>query len=411
MVVTRRKLIRIISYLVAVCVIFAASGLFSQRAKAGYEETLGKVRMTNLGSLCEYFRDISAGLRLLAVSEDDSVDESISYVTARVMGARGCLNGFDSKKIKNINKFLNTVLSFTDSFSGKSEQRKIAIYLSEYAQEVYYHLNDVSSAIMNGAYSLTEYGSIYKKDELPYFEEFVDYSNGNEKELFNAAAPASANEGNSFFDDKEEITEEEAKKIASSVTGINSVLWRNNTSECEVEAYSFCHGDVAVDISKSGFICRLINPMPCKKAVYSTQESEKIALEFLGKYGYKNMAAVKRENSEFTASFLFYPEVNGVLLMTSPVRIEICRVSGAAVYLDACEYIRKYRNDIYAPVNLPDISSALPENLTLKQSLYCLTGIDGKERICVLAVCEYNGYDFYVYIDPETMKIFKTENA
>lgn len=410
MVVTKRKLIRIISYLVAISVIFAATGLFSQRAKAGYEETLGKVRMTNLGSLCEYFRDISAGLRLLAVSQNDSVDESISYVTARVMGARGCLNGFDSKKVKNTDKFINTVLSFTDSFSGSSEQRKIAIYLSEYAQEVYFHLNDVSSAIMNGAYSLTEYGSIYKKDELPYFEEFVDYSNGKEKELFNAASPASANENGSFFDG-EEITEEEARKKASSVTGMNSVLWRNNSSETEIEAYSFCHGDVAVDISKSGFVCRVINPMPCRKAVYSLGESEKAAQEFLRKYGYENMTAVKRENSEFTASFLFYPEVNGVLLMTSPVMLEVCRASGEAVYFDSCQYIRNYRNDIYAPANLPDISTALPENLTLKQSLYCFTEIDGKEKICVLAICNYNDYNFYIYIDPITMKILKTENV
>ncbi len=411
MTVTKRKFIRVVSYLVAVCVIFAAAGLFSQRAKAGYEETLEKVRMTNLGSLCEYFRDISAGLRLLAVSAEGSVDESISYVTARLMGAKGCLNSFDSKKIKNTGKFINTVASFTDSFSGSSEQRKIAIYLSDYAQEIYYHLNDVSSAIINGAYSLTEYGSIYENDGLPYFEEYIDYSNGNEKELFEAAAPASAGESKSFFDENEEITEDEARKTAEAVTGIESALWRDNNSESETDAYSFCHGDIAVDISKSGKVCRFINPMPCRTAKYSVTETEEKAAEYLEKLGYEGVVAVNRECGEFTASFLFYPEVNGVLLMTSSIKIEMCRASGEVVYFDSYEYIENYRNDISAPKIMPDINKTLPQNLSPLQSLYCLKKIDGKEKICILTVCKFNDYIFCVYTDPGSLKILITENA
>lgn len=409
MTIERRKFIRVISYLVAICIVFAAAGLFSQRAKAGYEETLGKVRMTNLGSMCEYFRDISAGLRLLAVSADSSVSESVSYVEARVMGAKGCLNGFNSKKVKNIEKFISTVSSFTQEFSGTSEKRKIAIYLSEYAQEVYFHLNDVSSAVLNGAYSLTEYGSIYKGDEKPYFEDYVDYSNGNEKELFGAAAPVSANENGSYFSKKEEITEEEAKNIATGLTGISPVLWRESKTDRDV--YSFTHGDIAVDIDKSGMPCRLINPMPCKTAKISSDEAEERAAEYLAEYKYKNMTALRRETNEFTASFLFYPEINGVLLMTSPVEIEICRSSGKTVYLNSYEYIKNYREDVYVPDGMPDLSGVLPENVDVTRFIYCVREISGKEKLCILSECVYDDYNYYIYIDPETMKILKTENA
>lgn len=406
--VKRRKFIRTISYLAAVCVVFAASGMFSQRAKAGYEETLGKVRMSNLGSMCEYFRDISAGLRLLAVSTESSVSESISYVEARVMGARGCINGFDTEKVKNINKFLNTLNSFLQEFSGTSEKRKIAVYLSEYAQEVYYHLNDVSSAVLSGAYSLTEYGSLYKNDEKPYFEDYVDYSNGNERELFNAAAPVSAAVNTSFFEKKEDISEEKAKEIASGVTGVNSALWRNGNSD---GIYSFRHGDIAVEISKSGMLCRLINPTPCRTAVLSLSEAEEKAAEFLGEYGYKGMVPMRRENGEFTASFLFYPRVNGVLLMTSPVRVEICRSSGETVYFDSYEYNANYTEKFHAPEVIYDISGILPENVTVSRSFFCVRSINGVEKLCVFTECRYDEYDYYLYIDPETMKIIKTENA
>ena len=389
--------------------VFAVSGMFSQRAKAGYEETLGKVRMTNLGSMCEYFRDISAGLRLLAVSADNAVPESISYVEARVMGAKGCFNSFNSKKVRNIGKYLNAVTVFLQDFSGTSEKRKTAIYLSEYAQEVYFHLNDVSSAVLNGAYSLTEYGSIYNSGEKPYFEDFVDYSNGNERELFNAAAPASATENGSFFDEKEEITEETAKKIASSVTGINSALWRENKTDNG--AFSFSHGDVAVEINKSGKLCRLINPMPCKTAKISAYESEEKANEFLIKYGYKNMTVLRRESGEFTASFLFYPFINGVLLMTSPVEIGICTSNGETVYFDSCEYISNYTEDIQPPASMPDISGLLPGDVTVIGSFYCIKEINGRERLCILSECEYDENKYHIYTDPVTMKNLKTENA
>ncbi len=364
--------------------------------------------MTNLGSMCEYFRDISAGLRLLAVSADNSLSDSISYVDARVMGARSCLNGFSEKRVKNISDFLDTVNKFTDNFTGTSEKRKISIYLSEYAQEVYYHLNDVSAAIMNGSYSLTEYGSIYHSEEMPYFEEFVDYSNGNEKELFGAAAPVSANENGSYSDEREEITEETAKTIASRITGIKPVLWRENNAD---GVYSFCHGDVLVNVAKSGKVCRIINPVPCKTAKISVDEAEEKAAEYLDGFGYKNIFAMRREKSEFTASFLFYPKVNGVLLLTCPIMIDICLSSGALTFMDSGDYIRNYRNNIAAPENPPNIIEYLPKGVTVSESYYCLKEINGKEKICILSVCKYDNYDFYIYTDAESMKIIKTENV
>ncbi len=407
MLIKRRYFIRVVSYLVAVSVIIAATGLFSQRAKAGYEETLAKVRMTNLGSMCEYFRDISAGLRLLAVSADNSLSDSISYVDARVMGAKSCLNGFSEKRVKNISDFLNTVNKFTDSFTGTSEKRKISIYLSEYAQEVYYHLDDVSSGIINGAYSLTEYGSIYQNDNRPYFEDFVDYSNGNEKELFNAAAPASANGNSLQF--KEKVTEETAMKIAGDATGINPVLWRKNKADSDV--YSFRHGDTLVDVAKSGTVCRIINPMPCKTAKISLDEAEKKASEYLDGFGYKNISAMRREKSEFTASFLFYPKVNGVFLLTCPIMIDICLSSGALTFMDSGDCIRNYRENVYAPKNPPDTGKSLPQGVNAFGSYYCLKEINGKEKICILTVCKYDDYNYYIYTDAESMKIVKTENA
>ena len=208
---------------------------------------------------------------------------------------------------------------------------------------------------------------------------------------------------------RESVWEETAKEIASGVTGINSALWRENKTDKGV--FSFSHGDVAVEISKSGMLCRLINPMPCKTAKISAREAEEKANEFLMKNGYKNMIALRRENGEFTASFLFYPLINSVLLMTSPVEIGICTSNGETVYFNSLEYISNYTEDIHIPVTSPDISGVLPENVTATRSFYCLKEINGRERLCILSECEYDNYKYYIYTDAETMKILKTENA
>jgi hypothetical protein len=98
MAVRRRKFIRVVSYLLAVCAVFAVAGNFSRRAKASYEETLEKVRFEGLNSLCEYMHELSGGLSLLAVSSGDFVVDSSYYVGARAVGALGSSACFDSEK-------------------------------------------------------------------------------------------------------------------------------------------------------------------------------------------------------------------------------------------------------------------------------------------------------------------------
>ena len=186
-----------------------------------------------------------------------------------------------------------------------------------------------------------------------------------------------------------------AMKTAGRVTGINPALWRRNEAESDV--YSFCHGDTLVNVAKSGQICRIINPMPCKTAKFSLSEAEEKAAEYLADFGYENISVLRREKSEFTASFLFYPIVNRVMLMTCPIAVDICLSSGALTFMDSYGYIRNYRNDIYAPDD--------------SESFCCLEEIKGKEKLCIYSECRYNNYIYYVYTDPETRKIILTENA
>lgn len=411
MAVKRRRFIRTVSYLLVLCTVFAVGGYFSQRAKASYQSTLEKVRFESLNSLCEYSHELSGGLRLLAVSAGDSVEDSAHYVSARAVGAMGCIGCFDSGKTANISSFLNTVYSFAESFSGDDDARAAAVKLSDYAEELYYHLSDLSTAVMNDAYSLSEYGSVYEKSETPYFEDYLDYSNGSENEIFTVSATAQSHSSKSFFlDGKETVSAEEAKETASGIIEIDSVLWRESEMQkIGFDIYSLTHGDTAVEICKAGgALCRLINPSACSEAVLSVDDALIKAEDFLKNHDYYGMKVTGGETYGFTARFGFAPEVNGVLLLTSSVQIVVCLSSGDITYFDASEYIKNYREDVFAGGGMPDISGMLPTNVSLKGTKLCLAEIDGRERLCCLAVCDFNGDEVWIYVDYQSCKILKT---
>lgn len=408
--IKRRKFIRVISYLVAVSVVLAASGIFTMRAKAGYEETLGKVRLSNLTSLCEYTREVGSGLRVMAVSSGDSMTDSMAFVRDRIMGAIGCIHAFDTKSTKHMTKFFGKAYTFAENFTGTEKERESAVRLSMYAQEVYYHLNDVSSAVLSGAYSVTEYRSAYKKSDKPYFEEHLDYSNGKETQLFKLISPVSAQVGEyGIIADLSKVSPQTAKEFASLVSGVNSSLWR----ECEsaglpISLHSFKHGDVRVDICENGgMLCRFVNPVKGGAAFYTESEAENFASDFLLQCGFNDMVCTDKSSSEFSSVFVFVPSVNGILLMNAPIEIAVCLSDGTVTFLDSSEYLRKYRTDVETVQD--EINIVLPPNLEARETVRCIADINGKEKQCILAFSDFEGSEVRSYIDAQSGRVLKTE--
>ena len=389
---------------------FAASGVFSAKAKADYEETLGRVRLEGLVSLTEYSREISSGLRLLAVSSGDSVADSSAYVSARAVGAMGSLGCFYSEKVDNLTRFFSGVYDFSEAFSGNEESRRAAVKLSDHAQNIHYHLSDLTNAVVNGEYTLTEYADIYRKSDVPYFEDELDYY--GDDEIHGIISTASVGEGAGVFMlGKESITAKEAQKAASEVTGINEVLWRGGDTVCidGVEIYTLKNGDVEVDICKAGgAVYKIINPQPCESKVYTLDDARKKAVNFMKNHGFDNMTEIRSEENVFTSDFVFVPEVNGVLLLPARIETSICLASGKVTYFDASSCIRRYRTDIAPIDSVPDVEHLIPDMLIYDNSLVCTADIDGAEKLCILAVCGFENDKVYIFIDYYNMKIIKT---
>ncbi len=404
--VGRRKFIRTVSFFAALCVAIGVASVFSSRAKASYEEKLEKMRFQALNSLCEYAREISSGLSLLAVSAGDAVADSSAYVNSRAAAAIGNAACFDKEKTANINKFLQAVYDLTQDFEDNEESRKNAEEFSDYAEELYYHLSDISLAVSGGKYSLSEYGSVYSSDSKPYFEHFLDFKAEIAEKMQNVRADVQNSE---FIGSKETVSVEDAKEKASRVVDIPELLWRTEEKTANgTEFYAFTHDDTEIRVCRSGGnICYIVNPKPCSKAVYSVAEVSEKGKDFVENCGYDADVLLGVKVNEFTADFCFVPEVNGVLLADASVFVSVCLASGGITFFDSFEYIKNYRTDISAETEISDLSGVLPDNLTAEKIYLSFADIKGKDRLCFLAVCPFEGEKLFAFIDYNEMKVLE----
>lgn len=407
----KRIFIRTVSFISAFAVFFAASGMILNRAKAVYEDVLGRVRLSGLTSLCEYVQDMSGGLRVLAVSANENVADAAAFVTARTMGALGSLSCFENENTKNIGTFLNGVCGFAESFSAEinEEQRKNALEFSDYAQELYYHLSDVANAVVSGEYSLVEAGEIYGKEGTEYFESVLDFSNGKESELFSRFANAAVTV--TQISDENAVTAQQAKETAADFFGIKASLLRSEGEETVngVQTYRFYHSETVINICRyGGGVCRVLTNHICINPQFSFLQAEEAAGTLMNKLGCADYEFVYSENGDFSAKFVMAPVINGILFLPAAVNTEICLGECGTISFDASGFSLNYPAELAFLQENADVSKLIPENLVLQKSRLCCADFGGSRKYCYLAECLLKNEKVLIFFDYYTLKTLKT---
>lgn len=391
------KRIRLFSFIIsafAVLGIFEFLGVIERRE---YEQSLEKIRLPALTALCEYSEAISVGLRTMAVSSDEALNDSAQFVREQSAGALADLYCFDYEHSKGLSEYFETVSEFARD-SAENCSREKAIELSQHAENVYSHTDRILNSVINGNLSLLE-------SEENFFGSRLDIEfEKNEARLTDA-------DGNT--PEAGAIGENDALKIASDILGIEPVLWREDESEYSDGAltYNYVYGNIRVRIFKAnGALYSLTDSLPCRERRFSETEAERIALEFINGRGIENAVKTDSSVSEFTASFEFSPKNGDVVLLTSPIRIDVCLASGKISGYDASGYIRSYNPAYTAIDNRPDLSAILPEGAYPFDKILCLKNIKGRNRLCYRVRCRFRGEYFFLYYDYHTLNnILTTE--
>lgn len=402
--ICRRKYIRTVSFLLAAAVCLGVTAMSRSKAESAHADTLKTVRLSALVSLCEYTSQLSAGLRTLAVAADGITLEPASYVCSRALGAKGTAACFGESSVKNIMHFLDGVYAFTENYPDRPNQelRGEAIKLSDYAMELYYHLSDVSNAVMNGEKALLE-----NDKNAEFFENSLDFSNGTEDEIF-SLLPVAASPSNEKTDI--EISCEEAKGVASGLFGVNSSLWRGGSLENHggIQVYRFSYGDISVDISsQNGAVVAFTIAEPCSAAQTGADGAAKAAAEFIAGLNFPEMKEISRAERDFRTELEYAPFTNGILHLNATVKISVCRCCAKLIRFDCSEYLQGYQKTT-VPNSEINLTTLLPDGFTLTSQSLCIADIDGRARLCYLADCVFEQVKAGIFFDYFSLKPLKS---
>ncbi len=402
--ICRRKYIRTVSFLLAAAVCLGITAMSRSKAESAHADALKTVRMSALVSLCEYTSQLSAGLRTLAVSADGITAEPAAYVCSRALGAKGTAACFSESSVKNIMYFFDGVYAYAENFSENPtrELRTEAIKLSDYAMELYYHLSDISNAVMSGEKALLE-----NNKNIEFFENSLDFSNGTENEVFSllpvAASPSSETT-------HVEISRNEARNAASGLFGIDSSLWRGGNIENYrgIQVYRFFYNDISVDIStKSGEVVAFTTAEPCSTAEIDAEGAAKVAEKFILGLNFPEMKEISRTERDFRTELEYAPLTNGVLHLNATVKISVCRCCAKPIRFDSSEYMQGYQK-ISVPNSDINLSSLLPDGFTLTTQSLCVADIDGRAKLCYLAECVFGQVKAKIFFDYFSLKPIKS---
>lgn len=399
--IRRRSFIRTVSFLLAAVVSLTAAASEASRAESEHGEALEKIRLSGLISLCEYSSQLSAGLRALAVAADGITAEPAAYVASRAVGAKSSAVCFDEGATENIVAFFDGVYEFALDYPDIPDEnlRMTAIGLSDYAEELYYHLSDISNAVMNGEMTL------FREKSAEFFENSLDFTNGTENELFSQAANTSVHTRAVTA----KITLEAAKEAASELFGINSALWRGGDIESDGETEVFCfeYGEISVKVAaESGKIAAFAVVRTCSAAQIDADTASKAAADFVASLGFPEMREIGRNEREFRTEIELAPCEDGILYLNSSVRVAVCRCCRKIIRFDCTDYIENYRK-IEAINTAADLSELIPQGFALTGQTLCVENIGGRARLCFLAECEFHGVNarlFYDYFSLEPLK-------
>lgn len=202
---------------------------------------------------------------------------------------------------------------------------------------------------------------------------------------------------------------------------IKKVEYAGETISRKIDAYNFFLYDengvkIFAEISKSGELLGFDYYKNCKTRNFDFDRAKAIAEDYLQKQGYQDMTAVWSSESGAEVDFKFVYAQNGAVYYPDAVNVKVCLERGVVSGLDATAYIRNHKGRSAPNVKLTEnqAEEKLHDKLNVLDSRLCVINEKGREIAAYEFVCEYDGTEFYIYLDAQTGEethIFIVENS
>ncbi|MGN1093556.1 MAG: PepSY1/2 domain-containing protein [Candidatus Neoclostridium sp.] len=423
----KKIFIVITSCLIVLCGIFAAETVTVSMANDRNKRDLENVYKSEVLSLGDCLSNLEVNMSKITVGSGTKESRALLVDTYRqAETAAECVSvlPLSFENLTSTTKFFNQVgdwcLSYIraiDDGADVEEYKNASDDIYAAARSLSLEFNKIEADIdKNGVYS-----SIGKDRVLP-----VDFENAFSTHISNSVdypaliydGPFSDGKTYNFkaIDNLPKIDREEAKKIAKEKFGITALdvfLTENKTSVYYIDGMTE-DGNCSLMLTEKGGV-----PVMMSKSAQATARSqggdranegegreyyEQKAIEYMQKLGFFKLKAVWYNAVDGVAVVNLAPEADGVIYYTDLVKVKLLIPGGEIIGFESSGYCEKNTVRTLPENVLHESEAAMKVSPKIKVSnvRLCVIPLGEKEKFCYEFAGEYNGLDYFVYIDAVT---------
>ena len=210
----------------------------------------------------------------------------------------------------------------------------------------------------------------------------------------------------------EEIPAARAEELAKEYFEDYGVKEAKCTGETNAEQLSLYNitlktkdGDMFAQLSKQGGKVVSFNSYKdCSNKNFSVERCIDIAEDFLGDLKIEGMKAVWTSENGTTCNLNFAYVQDGVVIYSDMIKVKVCEERGIVTGMEGLAYVLNHtqRDLPSAKITKNDAKEKLHEGFETQSSRLCVIPTDGGEVLAYEFYGNYEGNDYYIYIDAKT---------
>lgn len=422
----KKHFIRAISFLSVACIVLTVSTVVYANKAQKYKFASQIVYERALSELCESLDNItvslqkgtycSTGKMLSDIGNDLSRQAATAKISLSQLTDKNMITEDVYKFLSQIGAFTSSLAENQDKLSLTAKQKNNLRSLLSFSQSLSENLGKIREGSFNGHIlnekrtdtlaSSAESPKTFSESMTDVEQNLADYPTLIYDGPF--ADNVLNKPGGKMLKSLQEITKQEAKKIASEFMNTTPESLREEADvNSQIELYCFSKGDVAVAITKKGGkLCYMVNPRQVGAETISGDESIKRAKKFLSEIGYTSLKESYYSIFGGVCTVNFAYAENGVVHYSDLIKVSIALDSGEVLSVDARGYLINHtKRDIYQEkISLSQARKIIPGNLKILAEKSVVIPLDtGKEAYCYEFRCkDKDGQEVLIYIDKAT---------
>ena len=419
----------------ALLIAFVGMGIYTFKEKNKYRTAIENNYNMAFYQLVDYVQEVEVYLAKSIISgSPESSTENLTYIWREANLAQTYLSmlPMNSSELENTAKFLNQVSDYTYSLSRKTiesqelkqEDLDNLDKLHNLSLDLENTLNQLSIDLSDGKISWAE---LTREKNPPFSQQVSNISQDSFSNLeenfheyagliYDGAFSEHMTNPQRLGLTGDNVTEEQAKKVAEEFIGSNrikEITSKGSTEHANIEAYDFTVKTVDntttwISVSKKGgHVISMNSNREVTAEILTQEELDELTDKFLENHGFPSMKKTYFTKNGGIQTINYAYEQDGVIVYPDLIKIKVAMDNGEILGIETTGYLNSHteRKLTEVKVSKEDARKKINQNLEIKSERLAIIPTEFQtELMCWEFKGTIGDRDFLVYINVETGK-------